>query len=144
MRVGTAIALPLAALLIAAAAGAAPPGQSVVIIQSSPLAGFQFHAGRALWNELRVGDALALVREPANPHDPNAVRVEWRGIKLGYVPRRENAQLARQMDLGAALEARIVRLTESRNPWRRIEFEVVLVLPEQPAPRAAPVTPPAQ
>src|SRR5689334_23732236 len=34
--------------------------------------------------------ALDLVREPENPHDANAVRVEWRGRKLGYVPRRDN------------------------------------------------------
>jgi hypothetical protein len=54
---------------------------------------------------------------------------EWREVKLGYVPRRDNPQVARQMDLGAALEARISRLREARNPWDRIEFEVVLVLP---------------
>jgi hypothetical protein len=45
------------------------------------------------------------------------------------VPRRDNPQVERQMDLGAALEARISRLREARNPWDRIEFEVVLVLP---------------
>ena len=48
-----------------------------------------------------------------NPYDANAVRVEWRGVKLGYVPRRDNAAVARQMDRGAALEARLAGLRET-------------------------------
>jgi len=54
-----------------------------ILVQSSPLAGFQYHAGEALWQEMREGDRLTLVREGDNPHDGNAVRVEWRGHKLG-------------------------------------------------------------
>ncbi|MCE2948101.1 MAG: HIRAN domain-containing protein [bacterium] len=103
--------------------------EAMIVVRSSPLAGFQFHAGEELFAQMQVGDRLALVREPDNPHDRNAVRVEWRQVKLGYVPRRDNPQVARQMDLGAALEARVSRLRAARNPWDRIEFEVVLVLP---------------
>jgi hypothetical protein len=113
-----------------ASPSAAAAIESMIVVRSSPLAGFQFHAGDALFAQMQVGDRLALVREPDNPHDPNAVRVEWRQVKLGYVPRRDNPQVARQIDLGAALEARISRLREARNPWDRIEFEVVLVLPK--------------
>ena len=64
-------------------------------------------------------------REPDNPHDANAVRVSWRGRKLGYVPRRENA--ARRVgprSRRSALRARISRLAPHPNPARRIEFEV--------------------
>jgi len=99
-----------------------------ILVQRSPVAGFQFHEGRRVWDELRVGDALALVREPDNAHDARAVRIEWHGHMLGYVPRAENQALARQLDLGNALEARIVRLTRHRDPWKRIEFEVFLRL----------------
>jgi len=61
-----------------------------------------------------------------NPNDANAVRVDWRGRKLGYVPRRENAALAWGMDRGTPLRARVSRLVEHRNRARRIEFEVYL------------------
>lgn len=113
---------------------------SGILIQDSALAGFQFHAGKAVWKELQVGDELTLVREPDNPHDASAVRVEWHGRKLGYVPRRENADVARLMDRGAPLAARISRLTASRNPWERVRFEVLAPLaPARPgaAPEAA-------
>jgi hypothetical protein len=99
-----------------------------ILIQSSPVAGFQFHEGKQLWDQLKIGDALALVREPGNPHDARAVRVEWNGHMLGYVPRAENDAVARQLDRGNKLEARIVRLTKHRDPWKRIEFEVFLRL----------------
>jgi hypothetical protein len=99
-----------------------------ILLQDSPLAGFQYHEGRALWSQMQVGDELTLVREPDNPHDARAVRVEWRGHKIGYVPRRENTDVARLMDGGQALAARIVRLAEVRDPWSRVRFEILIPL----------------
>ncbi len=124
----------LAALLALALALAAPvhAADARIIVQQSPLAGFQYYEGQALWEMLRVGDPLALVREPRNAHDPNAVRIEWRGEMLGYVPRRENSDVARQIDRGAPVRARVVRLTAARNPWQRLEFEVYVELAAAP------------
>jgi hypothetical protein len=123
--------LPVLALLAALAAPAAAAGARI-IVQESPLAGFQYYEGKALWDMMRVGDPLRLVREPRNPHDANAVRIEWRGEMLGYLPRRENADVARQMDLGAPVKARVVRLTDARNPWHRVRFEVYVDLQQGP------------
>ena len=97
-----------------------------LLVQSSPLAGFRYAEAAAVWPQLQLGDALELVREADNLHDPNAVRIEWRGRKLGYVPRRENAALAWGMDRGTPLRARVSRLAEHPNPARRIEFEVYI------------------
>ena len=102
-----------------------------ILLQDSPLAGFQYHAGKTLWTQMQVGDALALIREPDNPHDPRAVRVEWRGHKIGYVPRHDNSDVARLMDGGHVLVARITRLSEVRDPWSRVRFEILI--PVQPA-----------
>lgn len=118
--------------LICLAAGAAQAQTAAhIVLQDSPLAGFQYHAGKALWPELKVGDVLTLTREPDNPFDPRAVRVDWRGQKLGYVPRRENADVTRLLDNGQPLVARISRLAEGRDPWSRVRFEVLMpVRPE--------------
>ena len=102
-------------------------GQSVqLLVQSSPLAGFRYGEAAAVMPEMKHGDSLDLVREEENPHDPNAVRVEWRGRKLGYVPRRQNAAIAWGLDRGTPLRARVSRLAEHPNPARRIEFEVYI------------------
>ena len=97
-----------------------------LLVQSSPLAGFRYGEGAEVWPLLREGDALELVPEPGNAHDANAVRVEWRGRKLGYVPRRQNAALAWGLERGTPLRARVSRLVEHPNPARRIEFEVYI------------------
>jgi hypothetical protein len=99
-----------------------------ILVQSSPLAGFKYHAGAAVWDELKVGDALTLAREPDNPHDSNAVRVTWRGQQLGYLPRAENGAVAAEMDRGGRIEARIAKLRNHRNPWQRVLIEVYVVL----------------
>ena len=108
--------------------GAVVPGalaQSVrLLVQSSPLAGFRYHEAPAAFEDLRVGDALVLAREPDNPHDASAVRVEWRGRMLGYVPRAANDALAWAMDRGEPVSARVSRLQPHRNPRLRVEFEV--------------------
>lgn len=118
-------------LLIAATLVLSPciaRAQASVIVQQSPLAGFQYYDGTAQWEAMKPGDVLTLVRERDNPHDANAVRVEWNSSRLGYIPRRENADVARQMDRGAPVKARIVKLTEARNPWQRVLFEVYVDL----------------
>ena len=113
-----------AALALACSAFAGEDLPVRLVVQSSPLAGYRYHAGPEVWEALRVGDRLELAREADNPFDRNAVAVSWRGRKLGYVPRRENAALAWGLDRGEPLRARISRLARHPNPARRVEFEV--------------------
>jgi HIRAN domain-containing protein len=117
----------LAAALIAGlsvTAGRAAAQQVRIMVQSSPLAGFNYHQAPEVWQDMRVGDALKLEREPENVHDGRAIGVRWRGHKLGYVPRAQNAALTWAMDRGESLDARVSRLQPHRNPRKRIEFEV--------------------
>ncbi len=122
--------LVLAALGLALALGSPPAAaaEALIIVQRSPLAGLRHYEAGAVWREMSAGDRLELVREPDNPYDINAVRVEWRNRKLGYLPRRDNAAVARQLDRGTPLQARVVVLRENRNHSVRLEFEVVAPL----------------
>ena len=125
-RLERVLRLTLALLLLA------PPAHGHeavrVLVQSSPLAGSQDYAASALWSLVRIGDRLTLVREADNRHDRNAVRVDWNGHQLGYVPRAENRAVARALDAGERLDARVSKLRQDPNPWRRVEFEVFLLL----------------
>ena len=117
----------LAAALIAGLCilpGRTAAQQVRMLVQSSPLAGFNYHQAPEVWQDMRAGDALMLEREPDNVHDGRAISVLWRGYKLGYVPRAHNAALAWAMDRGENLDARVSRLQRHRNPRKRIEFEV--------------------
>ncbi|NWG86555.1 MAG: HIRAN protein [Hydrogenophilaceae bacterium] len=126
--------LRLGLCLLLALPGSVRAAEIELLVQTSPLAGYQYHAGPALWPLMRVGDALSLVREPSNPYDPKAIRVEWHGAPIGFVPKIDNLDLARLMDGGLKPAARIVHLQASRDPWRRVLFEVYLDrAPQEPA-----------
>ena len=116
------------AFIAASGAEAADAPSARIVVERQALAGFVYYDGRAVWDNMKAGDRLTLTREPANPHDPNAIRLDWQGHMLGYVPRRDNADLARQMDLGAPAEARITALTKSANGRNRISYEISVPL----------------
>ena len=116
------------ALLLAGAPAIAQHSEVRMLVQSSPLAGFRYYDAKQVWDDMQVGDVLTLVREPHNAYDGNAVRVEWRTHKLGYVPRTDNRAVAHHMDRGGQVEARISKLQPHRNPRQRIEFEVLVRL----------------
>jgi hypothetical protein len=118
----------LALLLGTGVLSPATAQQVRILVQSSPLAGFQYYGGKILWDEMHEGDALTLVREPDNPHDRFAVRVEWRGQKLGYLPRAENRTVAEEMDRGTAIGGRIGQLARDPNPWKRLRVDVLVGL----------------
>ena len=118
LATGLAIILPVAAEESAAE----------ILVQVSMTAGLRYHEAKAVWEEMQVGDSLTLVREPENPYDARAVRVEWHGHTLGYIPRTENEAVARQMYRGNPLQARLTKLLYYRNHRRKLELEVFLPL----------------
>lgn len=49
---------------------------------------------------LEHGLILTLVREPKNPHDPNAVRIDLDGKKVGYIPSTQAPIINKLLHLG--------------------------------------------
>ena len=113
---------------IGAVAAAAALGDETrsVLIQESPIAGYQFYEGDWIWSSLAVGAPLKLERESKNEHDSNAVAVYFHEEQLGYVPRVENTAIAQMLDRGEHLEARITKLKLVENPWDRVRFDILL------------------
>lgn len=97
-----------------------------ILIQHSPIAGFQYYAGEQIWPQIKRHQALRLTREVDNKHDIRAVAVYWRQHKLGYLPRVENTAVAQLLDRGEPLTVRIAQLETSANPWKRMSVAVWL------------------
>lgn len=116
----------LVSLLLLLICTSTPAQQIRILVQSSPLAGYQYHAGGEVWDQLKVGMPLTLVREPDNAHDRNAIRVLWGPYQLGYLPRAENQSIAAELDRGMRVEARIARLRAAKNPWQRVLIDVFI------------------
>ena len=73
----------------------------------------------------------ALVREPGNSNDPNAIRVEVGGHIMGYIPKQLAQTLAPMMDGGKAFIAELVRRNESPR-YERVGLTVRIVETNQP------------
>lgn len=69
---------------------------------------------------------LDLVREPGNPADGWAIRVEHGGRKIGYVPADKNELLARLMDGGKTIRGALAS-SELQGNWWKVHMEVILV-----------------
>jgi hypothetical protein len=101
--------------------------QRWLVLQESPVAGFQFHEGERVWHQLQVGELLELRREPDNRFDELAIAIHFGPHRIGYVPRSENEAAACLLDQGAVMQARIAELRRSSNPWRRVQVELLLL-----------------
>lgn len=41
------------------------------------------------YSEIKEGEILKIIPEPENDYDPKAIRLEYNGLKIGYVPRKK-------------------------------------------------------
>jgi len=90
------------------------------------VAGFTYWEGVFVAQKLKVGDKLDL-RPEDNPYDPNAVALYYQDAKIGYVPRRCNAQLSQLLFYGInAFEAFITQVDLEQSPERQVRV-VILV-----------------
>jgi hypothetical protein len=73
------------------------------------------------YENVRPGEALELVRGPADPDDSHAVAYHHRGVLLGYVPRRHR-WIAKALDDGLRLAAIAERIKIGGIFRRRAKF----------------------
>jgi hypothetical protein len=113
--------------------GRAAPELAARGLRVVPVAGAR-HQGAALDDDaLAPGRLLALRREPANPHDANAIAVHaagTAGVQAGWVPREVAAELAAPLDAGEAWSAVVLR--ESRPSPREPRSGLVALLARAP------------
>lgn len=114
----------VAAPLFPIAALAAPT--RTILVQESPIAGFQYYNGHEMFPELWVDTPLLLVREQDNKYDEHTVVVHFKQYKLGFIPKAENTAVAQMLDRGEQLSAKVVHLEMTKNPWERVRFQVML------------------
>lgn len=104
---------------------AAPFAKEIFLIETH-VAGTSFVPIREIEPTLAEGDTLVLRREPGNEHDPLAILIlSGQGRKVGYVPRDRNEILARLMDAGKLIFARLEG-KQWKGDWLRIKARVFM------------------
>lgn len=86
------------------------------------VAGFSYYDGAIVFNELKIGTRLRFVREKQNTHDEDAVAIYYGENQIGYVPRSNNTQIAKFLDLGyeEIFDVRINRISPDAYPEAQI------------------------
>ena len=79
---------------------------------------------------LKPGAKLKLYGEPNNQYDPNAVRVEVGGIKVGYIKSTHTASLWEAKKRGAKIEAEVVSFNKTNPTWSMICILVNAIEPK--------------
>ncbi len=75
---------------------------------------------------LNIGDRLQFFREPNNPYDEQAIVIRNNdGVKIGYVPKNDNAVFARLMDAGKLLFGTITE-KKMRGYWLDMKIKIYL------------------
>ena len=95
------------------------------------IAGVKFHPGAVdLISKLEVGEDLELVPEPDNKYDPNAIKIEYGGFLLGYVPKKLSAEISALMEIEET-ECLVQDLNPNGPTWEMCEVVVRPVVPEE-------------
>jgi hypothetical protein len=116
---------------VLAGADLTPGPARPIFLLDCHVAGLPYHQAPQVLDRLRPDAPLRLTREPDNPHDELAIAVHWTAdpaapAKLGYVPRRHNPVLARLLDAGKELAARISAV-QPHGTWMEVRMAIELV-----------------
>ena len=86
------------------------------------IAGFGYWDGCEVFEQLKIGTKLDLVREPDNHFDPCAVAIYFGEYKLGFIPFGKNHDISKYLDMGLGdiYEVRITRLTPDAHPENQV------------------------
>ena len=102
------------------------PPKRRYLLNNCFIAGFQHHAGPAILHELAAGTPLTLVRDSENIYDKYAVRIEYHGRHVGFIPREQNRAVSELLQQGAPLECSITEVAPSAPIWEAVRIQVSL------------------
>lgn len=90
------------------------------------IAGFSYWDGLDVIDELKIGTKLKLKAEPTNGYDPKAVKIMYKDTMLGYIPRTDNRDISKFLQLGHKdlFKVQIAQIDLENHPEKQILVSV--------------------
>ncbi|MCU0329338.1 MAG: HIRAN domain-containing protein [Chitinophagales bacterium] len=99
--------------------------ENLVLWASYYVRGFSYYHGHDVLGQMQLDDYVTLVREPSNRHDDQAIQINFRNKKIGYIPRECNSEIAKLMDLGLMeFVGKIEKLQPEEEDYRKVKIGI--------------------
>jgi hypothetical protein len=95
------------------------------VVYEGYISGYQYHKGLQMEHLFGPDTTFSLKHEPENPFDDDAVALYYGSSRIGFIPPDDNVEIARRIQRGKSLKARIARFEPKSDPWERVYVEVV-------------------
>lgn len=105
--------------------------RAYVLLKKTYAAGTAFVKDKKALMSLKRFSEINIVRECDNKHDENAVSLYFKGSHIGYIPRKENREIAAMLEAGLN-EKMVTYVTELKGSSDNISFEFSVFLKPEP------------
>ena len=100
---------------------------TIIYLLHDFIRGFQYYKGNEVFESLKEGDSLELIRDFENKYDKYAIAIYWNGQKLGYVAREKNNLFSKLMDADIlSFKAKIKKLEGDAMSWEQVFYQIYI------------------
>ena len=100
---------------------------TIIYLLHDFIRGFQYYDGDEVFESLKEGESLELIRDFDNKFDRYAIAIYWNGHKLGYVAREKNNLFAKLMDADIlSFKAKIKKLEGDALSWEQVFYQIYI------------------
>lgn len=92
------------------------------------VAGVQYSDYQRVLSKMKLGEQVRFIGEPKNVFDSKAIRIEYKGVKIGYVPAASAIQRGLWSEHGAkSIVVGVVTAINKNNPsWQLFTIQVLV------------------
>ena len=92
------------------------------------VAGVQYSDYQRVIKKIKLGEQVRFIGEPSNAFDKYAIRIEYKGVKIGYVPANSAQQHGLWSEHGAhSVIVGVITAVNSSNPtWHLITVQILV------------------
>ena len=103
-------------------------GKESIFLKSFYVAGFSYYQGALVFSDMKIGSRIDLIGDEDNKHDDYAVELQFKGKKIGYIPKSDNQEISKIIKSGYDIfEAVIQQLSPEEHPEHQVRVAVFVV-----------------
>ena len=94
------------------------------------LSGLSHHAYAMYARQIEPGDEIILDRDVGNRYDDFAIRASYEGEQIGWIPKGQNEIIARLLDAGLDIRAKVISHEKSKPLDQRVYVVICIAVEE--------------